>query len=205
MRLKLAASALALALAACSQGGDIASPGTTTPTTPPGGGSGGGNGGGGSGSAECPASFTEGTAVAGLTTCNVSGTYLANVTLEAIDGLAYRLDGRVDIGSDTGADGNLAGGQSVTLTIEPGVTIFGESGSDYLVVNRGSQIVADGELAAPIVMTSADDLEARIRGAAESVEEAGEAHRARQRASREEAARAELERIKAELRARRGS
>ena len=159
MRLKLAASALALALAACSQGGDIASPGTTTPTTPPGGGSGGGNGGGGSGSAECPASFTEGTAVAGLTTCNVSGTYLANVTLEAIDGLAYRLDGRVDIGSDTGADGNLAGGQSVTLTIEPGVTIFGESGSDYLVVNRGSQIVADGELAAPIVMTSADDLE----------------------------------------------
>lgn len=53
--------------------------------------------------------------------------------------------------------------------------------------------------------TSADDLEAKIRGAAESVEEAGDAYRARQRASREEAARAELERIKAELRARRGS
>ena len=153
MRLKLAASALALALAACSQGSDISSPGTTTPTTPPGGGSDGG-GDGGAGSAECPAAFTEGEAVAGLTTCNLSGTYLANVTLENIEGLAYRIDGRIDIGADTGADGNLAGGQGVTMTIDPGVTLFGESGSDYIVVNRGSQLVADGERAAPIVSPS---------------------------------------------------
>ena len=44
------------------------------------------------------------------------------------------------IGKDMGADGTKAGGVSAKLTIEPGVTIFGESGNDYLVVMRGSDI-----------------------------------------------------------------
>lgn len=153
------AMALVLAAAACSQGSSISSPGATNPGTPVGGGGNSGGGGTGGGTASCPSGFTEGASVGGLTTCDVSGQYLSNLVLENISGVAYRLDGRVDIGSDMGAEGNKAGGQAATLTIEPGVVVFGESGTDYLVVNRGSQINADGSASAPIVFTSADDLE----------------------------------------------
>ncbi|GGB67829.1 hypothetical protein GCM10011503_15620 [Henriciella pelagia] len=159
MKLKTAGSAFALLLAAaaCTQGSEISSPGPTNPGTPPGGGGSGGGGGGG-GTASCPSGFTEGAAVGGLTTCDISGTILADLTVPNVSGVAYRLSGRVDIGEDVGADGS-AGGTSATLTIEPGVTLFGESGDDYLVVNRGSMIDADGSASAPIVFTSADDLE----------------------------------------------
>ena len=150
-------SALALCLAAaCSQGSNIASPGASSPGTPP---TGGGSGGGGGGSAAtCPTGFTEGAAVGGFTTCNLSGTYLADLTLPFVSGVAYAVDGRVDVGVDVGADGAAAGGTAAVLTIEPGVTVFGRSGADYIVVNRGSQIDADGNTANPIVMTSANDL-----------------------------------------------
>jgi uncharacterized membrane protein len=157
MARSVAVAAMVLA-AACSQGSSISSPGATDAGTPPGGSTGGSGGGTGSG-ATCPSGFTEGTAVGGLTTCNVSGAYLTNVTLTNVDGIAYRLSGRVDIGTDVGAEGNIAGSQPAVMTIEPGVTIFGESGSDYLVVNRGSQLVADGTASQPIIFTSANDLE----------------------------------------------
>jgi hypothetical protein len=147
--------------AACSQGSSISSPGPTNPGTPPGGGGGGGTG-GGTGSGVCPAGFTEGTPVGGLTTCDLSGTYLTNTVLTNSTGIAYRLNGRVNVGTDTGADGNLAGSQPATLTIEPGVIVFGESGSDYLVVNRGSQLVADGTTSQPIIFTSSNDLERQV-------------------------------------------
>ncbi|KCZ82569.1 lipoprotein, partial [Hyphomonas adhaerens MHS-3] len=157
MARSVAVAAIVLA-AACSQGSSISSPGATDAGTPPGGSTGGSSGGSGSG-ATCPSGFTEGTPVGGLTTCDLSGAYLTNITLENIDGIAYRLSGRVDIGTDVGAEGNIAGSQPAVLTIKPGVTVFGESGSDYLVINRGSQIVADGTAAQPIIFTSADDLE----------------------------------------------
>ncbi|WP_273054849.1 MULTISPECIES: hypothetical protein [Hyphomonas] len=157
MARSVAVAAIVLA-AACSQGSSISSPGATDAGTPPGGSTGGSTGGSGSG-ATCPSGFTEGTPVGGLTTCDVSGAYLTNVTLTNVDGIAYRLSGRVDIGTDVGAEGNIAGSQPAVMTIEPGVTIFGESGSDYLVVNRGSQLVADGTASQPIIFTSANDLE----------------------------------------------
>jgi len=153
--LLLSASA-ALALAACTQGENIASPGSTNPGTPPGGGGGGGPIIPGAGT--CPAGFAVGAPVGGLTTCNITGTVLSNLTLPAVQGVAYRLNGRVDIGVDIGADGNQAGGARATLTVEPGAIVFGASGADYLVVNRGSQIVADGNPASPIIFTSANDL-----------------------------------------------
>ncbi len=164
MTLRSSVSALALVLiAACSGGSDIASPGSTAPTTPPssgGGGTGGGTG-GGSG-ASCPAGFTAGVAVAGLTTCDVAGgTLLADLTLPFVDGVAYRLDGRVNVGVDVGADALASNGAAATLTIEPGVTLFGESGADFLVVNRGSRLIADGTVSQPIIMTSRADLERR--------------------------------------------
>lgn len=154
-------SALALCFAAaCSQGSNIASPGPSNPGTPPGGG-GTGGGGGGSGTASCPTGFTEGASIAGLTTCDLQGTYVADLTLPFVSGVAYAVNGRVDIGVDTGADGTKSGGAAATLTIAPGVTVFGRSGADFIVVNRGSQIDADGEASNPIVLTSANDIERR--------------------------------------------
>lgn len=158
MKIRMTVSALALGLmAACSQGSDIASPGTTTPTTPPSTPTPPPTGGGGSG-ASCPTGFTQdATTTGGLTTCVVSGTILSDLTLEFIAGTAFRLDGRVDVGQDVGGDGS--GGDPAVLTIEPGVTIFGNSGDDYLVVNRGSQLIADGTAAEPVIMTSDEDLD----------------------------------------------
>ena len=64
----------------------------------------------------------------------------------------------MNVGVDTGADGTAAGGVVASLTIEAGVTIFGDNGADHLVVNRGSQIFANGTVDAPVVFTSEDDL-----------------------------------------------
>jgi hypothetical protein len=60
------------------------------------------------------------------------------------------LSGRVRIGVDNTT--------SATLTVQPGVTIYGKSGADFLVVTRGSKIIADGTAANPITMTSVQDV-----------------------------------------------
>jgi trimeric autotransporter adhesin len=160
MRIRHFASAFALALiAACSQGSDIASPGASAPGTPPTGGGGGGTG--GTATATCPAGFATGAAIGNITTCNISGAVLTNTTLRAVSGIAYRLNGRVDVGVDVGAEGNKAGGAPAILTIEPGVTVFGASGADYIVVNRGSRIEAAGSASAPIILTSSADIARR--------------------------------------------
>ena len=62
--------------------------------------------------------------------------------------------------------GSAAGGDPAVLTIDAGVTLFGESGSDFVVVNRGSRLEANGGANAPIIMTyEADPLdpEAELR------------------------------------------
>ena len=58
----------------------------------------------------------------------------------------YALNGEINV-----VDG-------VTLTIEPGTTIYGVTGSSYLAVNRGAKIMADGTQEKPIVFTSAQDI-----------------------------------------------
>ncbi|HLF12381.1 MAG TPA: serine/threonine protein kinase, partial [Gammaproteobacteria bacterium] len=50
-----------------------------------------------------------------------------------------------------------AGGTGPVLTIEAGSTLAFNDASDYLVVNRGSQIIADGTAIAPITFTSVTD------------------------------------------------
>jgi hypothetical protein len=62
----------------------------------------------------------------------------------------YVLVKPVFVGADCGADGTAAGCVQATLTIEPGTTIIGLSAAEvapergaYLVVSRGSQIIAD--------------------------------------------------------------
>ena len=52
-----------------------------------------------------------------------------------------------------------------TLTIEPGVEIFGEQASNgTLIIAKGSKIIADGTAGAPIVMSSDAPIGSRARG-----------------------------------------
>jgi hypothetical protein len=48
-------------------------------------------------------------------------------------------------------------GAGPTLTIQPGVTIAFTDAADYLLINRGSRIIADGTPAAPITFTGFSD------------------------------------------------
>ena len=105
---------------------------------------------------ECPEGTLESEVLLGKKVCSLTGEVTSDLTLVA--GNYYKLDGKVAIGKDMGADGTKSGGVSAELTIEPGVTVFGESGNDYLVVMRGSDIHAVGTSSAPIIMTGRQDI-----------------------------------------------
>ena len=60
------------------------------------------------------------------------------------------IKGRTAVGNDN-AD-------SATLYIEPGTTLIGEVGDDFLVVRRGSKVEALGNASAPVIMTSIQDM-----------------------------------------------
>lgn len=93
----------------------------------------------------CPSGTTTIAKVDGsTTTCEISGRITSDLTLTA--GKLYSLSGAVFVGGDNT--------DSATLTVEPGVTVFGASGNDYLVVSRGSKIEASGTESKPITFTS---------------------------------------------------
>jgi hypothetical protein len=93
----------------------------------------------------CPAGTTTIAMVDGQTnTCQVSGRITSDLTLT--EGNHYALSGAVFVGDDNT--------DSATLSIEPGVVVYGSSGNDYLVVSRGSKIEANGTAASPITFTS---------------------------------------------------
>lgn len=82
--------------------------------------------------------------------CVLEGTYTEDLHLT--DAFDYRISGTVKIGDDNSAN--------TVLTIDPGVTTYGTSGNDFLWIDRGAQIWANGTAANPITMTSANDLDA---------------------------------------------
>jgi hypothetical protein len=61
------------------------------------------------------------------------------------------------VGQNVSSGAPPAGGTGPVLTIEAGATLAFNDQSDYLVINRGSQIIADGTAAAPITFTSVTD------------------------------------------------
>ena len=159
----LAISASALTLAACGSS-EVASPGE--------GDFGGGTGGGGGGpttpppgtpAADCPTGFANVGLIAAntLRVCQLPQQTIGNLTVPLRAGTIYAISGRTEVGTDRGADpaAPVAGSQQGILTIEAGVRIFGSSGSDYLLVNRGSQIFAEGTATNPIVFTSRANVE----------------------------------------------
>lgn len=95
--------------------------------------------------AACPAGTTDmGSSIASKPACLIKGSYLnSNITLNSAN--SYVLEGDVRIGGDNT--------QSSTLTVDPGVTVYGQGGS-FLVISRGSKIFARGSQNQPIVFTS---------------------------------------------------
>ncbi|MFT6701832.1 MAG: hypothetical protein ACJAUM_001698, partial [Pseudomonadales bacterium] len=93
----------------------------------------------------CPAGTTTIPAVDGTTnTCQISGRITTDMRLTT--GNHYALSEAVFVGGDNA--------NSATLTVDPGVVVYGSSGADYLVVSRGSKIEANGTASSPITFTS---------------------------------------------------
>lgn len=160
----LMAFGAALALAGCGNGASkVVSPGegafppapttppptTPPPTTPPP---------TGGPAASCPTGLANvGTVANGtLRACQLPNLITGNLVLQAREGTVYAINGQVNVGEDLGGNASapIAGKQSGILTIEPGVKLFGSAGADSLVVNRGSQLYAEGTATSPIVFTS---------------------------------------------------
>ncbi len=164
----------ALALAGCDAS-EIVSPGTSGDIIINNGG--GDSGGGSSGETgdvtpaeSCPSIAATGGLTNLGTITGPTGTYRvcqlpqlidADTTLTRIDGLLYTVNGRVDVGEDGGPTADNSDGKTdsdVTLTVNPGVVVFGYDGASVLIVNRGSDIYAVGEETKPIIFTSKDNV-----------------------------------------------
>lgn len=92
--------------------------------------------------------------------CTMPARINASITLPYIEGLLYRINGRVDVGTDGGPSPDASDGlddTDVELTIEPGVIIYA-AGSSFLNVNRGNTIQANGTADRPIIFTSRDNV-----------------------------------------------
>ncbi|UVO53924.1 hypothetical protein [Sphingomonas sp. SUN039] len=106
--------------------------------------------------------------------CTLPSVIRTSITLPKITGLVYAMNGRVNVGCDggftaptaaapvtsttVGCTTPLTADTNVTLTINPGVILFGNTGQSWLAVNRGNKISAIGTAAAPIVFTSRDNI-----------------------------------------------
>ncbi len=86
--------------------------------------------------------------------CRVQGTITSDETFTADK--EWVLTGGVFIGDDE---------NETVLTIEPGTTVYGDTSAlSFLVVTRGSRIMAEGTKDAPIVFTSSKEDGSRARG-----------------------------------------
>ncbi|RXR28585.1 hypothetical protein [Sphingobium sp. CHR27] len=149
-----------------------------------GGGSSGGSGGGTvTAAAGCPTiSDPQGLSDQGTITgptgtwrvCRLPATIRTSTTLPKVAGLLYEISDRVNVGCDGGFTAPTVGAPytsttagcttpltadtNVTLTIQPGVILFGGTGQSWLMVNRGNRINAVGNQTQPIIFTSRDNI-----------------------------------------------
>lgn len=86
--------------------------------------------------------------------CRLPTTFDFDDRLPFVSGLVYEISGRVNVGTDQGFNSTNT---DVTLRIEPGVILFGE-GESFFVVNRGNTIESNGTADMPIVWTSRDNV-----------------------------------------------
>lgn len=90
--------------------------------------------------------------------CQLPSRFTQSTVLPKVAGVMYAINGRVDVGTDMGAT-PVTGENSVTLGIEPGVVIYGESGPSWMAVNRGNRISAIGTAEQPIIFTGRRNVE----------------------------------------------
>ncbi|BBC71958.1 conserved hypothetical protein [Altererythrobacter sp. B11] len=96
--------------------------------------------------------------------CTLPSTFTADATLPYVAGVVYRMNGRVNVGVDDGATADATDGvtgTNVNLTIEPGAILYGAEGvggGSYMIVNRGSKLLANGTAARPIIFTAQSDI-----------------------------------------------
>ncbi len=83
----------------------------------------------------------------GKPVCQLRGTYRDSIHLTSDK--FWALKGEVHIGVD--------GKSAAKLEIDPGTTVFGKTGADFLIVTRGSKIEAEGTSSQPIIFTSMKD------------------------------------------------
>lgn len=166
-RLGLLGFTAAVALAGCFGADNVASPGEGGFIG--GGSSSSGSSGSSSSSGQAAASCPTGLSNVGVITlaggaqarnCQLPTTITGSLTLAKLDGVIYSVSGRVNVGTDMGSDVNapIAGATKGVLTVEPGVTVFGSAGLDYIAVQRGSQIFAEGTETNPIIFTSKNNV-----------------------------------------------
>lgn len=94
--------------------------------------------------APCPAGTQDGGWVMNKHACVLSGTYTSDLTLTSDN--IWMLKGGVFVGKDNS--------ENAVLTIQPGTKIVGYAAADYLVIARGSKIMAEGTQFQPIVFTA---------------------------------------------------
>jgi hypothetical protein len=166
MSLILLTSCAAMALAGCDGSSSVASPGegtvvvpgtpapspapTPAPTPTP-----------GTPAASCPTGTTDVGVIGNYRSCRLPSQITSALSLPKVAGVAYEMNGRVDVGADIGGAGNAPGGISATLTIAPGAIIYANTtnaDNDYMVVNRGSRLIAEGTETQPIIFTAQGNL-----------------------------------------------
>ena len=64
--------------------------------------------------------------------------------------------------ADLAAAGIAQGGDGPTLTVEAGATLAFQTNSDFMIINRGSRILADGTANNPITFTSVSDVNGTV-------------------------------------------
>ena len=157
----LTSVSLTAALAACSSGDITLAPTNVDNSTTTGGG-----GGGGGATNPCASYTVSGTTRQGSfdgTNCTYDATFVSDtnplmvdVTIPFITGV-HIFQSDLFVGSDVSTGAAPAGGTGPKLTIAAGNKIAFTDSSDYLLINRGSRIIADGTATAPITFTGFTD------------------------------------------------
>lgn len=171
MRLALLALALA-GLAACEGGGVDLNVANTDNSTDNSGGGGGGDDEENPCAAYTPPDATEevqgdfdGTnCVYGSDFVGQSNPLLVDLTIPLFTG-KHVFEDSLFVGEDISTGAAPAAGEGPTLTIEAGNTLVFRDSADYVLINRGSRIVAEGTSTEPITFTSFTDAINDIAGA----------------------------------------
>jgi hypothetical protein len=93
-----------------------------------------------------------------------SNPLLVDVTIPFISG-NHIFQGSLFVGQNVESGAAPAEGEGPTLTIAAGNTLVFQDSADYVLINRGSQIVANGSANAPITFTSFTDAVTDTAGA----------------------------------------